>query len=923
MKKMRWGVGTTIGLFLAAAIWTGSSRSTAFAFGDAMQEPPKPEAAKADAGKDEKKDDFPKFEEVTKEHKEVLGPQGISGFFPLFYQKKNDQLLAVVPKAMLEKNFLLAVSIAGGPMFAGWMWDDHVVQWRELDKKLVLVEPDLRYKDGGKSPVADVIQRTYTERILLAVPIVTKRNNTDPVIDLADVFKKDLGGVSQVFRGSMDSGLSRWAEYKAFPLNCEVAVDVAMMQPGDRGGTRARVHYSLIQLPTENGYQPREADNRIGYFLTPVKDWTAPHDADTVFKRYINRWDVRKAEPDKAVSDVDPNYQIVFFIEKTVPVKFRRYVREGILEWNKSFEKAGFRNAVRVEQQTDTVHADKDPEDVRYSFFRWIVSGRAFAMGPSRANPLTGQILDADIIFDDSMARAFEMQYARYSHVGLAATEDWQLSEFLTQHPEWNFVPLQEQLLPESTRYAGVDLTLTPEMHTRLSSKAGYCNCATGLAHEMAFNLAYLKATGQPERSDEYVGQLIKEVTAHEVGHTIGLRHNFKASAWKSVEEILATTDPNVPTVGSVMDYNPGMFDQDPDKRLIFVSQTVGPYDDWAVAYGYSTHQGTEHKDEAALLKSIGSRVAEAGLAYGTDEDTMFFSPDPLSNRYDNGSDVIAYARHRMDMVRRLQKDMLNWAVEDGQSYDRLRRSFNMLLFEYGRSAGYAARFLGGQYMYRDQKGDPNGRPPIEVVPAAKQREALNFLTETIFSDRDFQFDANLVNKLAAGRWGHWESDAFDSQLDYPLHDRIAMTQWSAMFQVMNPFTLNRIYDAELKVPADQDAMTLPEVINKLTGAIWSELEGGVGSTKYTSRKPYISSIRRSLQRQHIETMINVVLTKPGTLMCADINSVVALKLQDLSGKLGGILSGAQAQQLDEFTRGHLDETKSRIDRALEAKYQL
>jgi len=893
----------------------------------AKLDPTRPEATDKDekkGDKDDKKkdDDFPKFEEVTKDHKEVVGPEGATGFFPLYYNQKTDQLLCVIPKAMLEKNFLLASSIAGGPTFAGWMWDDRVVQWHEMEKKLVMIEPDLRYKEGGKSPVADVIRRTYTDRIVTSTPIVTKRKD-DPVIDLGDVFKKDFAGIAKMFGERVEPSLSRWAKYKAFPLNVEVAVDTAVMKGEQGGGIRAQVHYSIIQLPTDNGYSAREADNRIGYFLTAVKDWTAPHDADTIFRRYIHRWDVRKAEPDKAVSDVDPEHQIVFYIEKTVPVKFRRYVREGILEWNKAFEKAGFRNAIKVEQQTDTVHERKDPEDVRYAFFRWIVSGRPFAMGPSRANPLTGQILDADIIFDDSMARAWEMQYARFGSLGLAGEEDRELRDFLHHHPEWRYVPLQERLLPESTRYAGVALDMDPVVAERLSSKHGYCTYAAGLSHEMAFNMAYLKSNGYADRSDDYVGQLIKEVTSHEVGHTLGLRHNFKASSWKSLTDILSSTDSHAPNCGSVMDYNPGMFHLDPEKQGLFVMQTIGPYDEWAILYGYASHQGSEHKDEAALLKSITSRVAEPGLAYGTDEDTTFFSPDPHSNRYDNGSDVIAFARHRMEMVRRLQKNMLDWAVEDGESYAALRRAFNMLLFEYGRSAGFAARYIGGQYMNRDQKGDPNGRQPIEIVPVAKQREALDFLIETAFSDRDFQFDPELINRLAAGRWSHWDSDAMDSQLDYPIHDRIAATQWGAMFQILNPFTLNRLYDAQLKVGADQDAITVPEVIGRISSAVWRELDDGFGVNAYTNRKPFVSSVRRSLQRQHLETMINIVLSPAGNTIAADVQSVVGLRLRELSARIGSALSGPSAGQLDEFTRAHLDESKSRIDRALEAEYKL
>jgi hypothetical protein len=886
--------------------------------------PSGPQATDASPEAKEKKEkpDFPDFAEVTKEHKEVLGPEGKPGFFPLYHREKDDQLLCVVPNDMLGKNFLVAMSIAGGPGFAGWMWGDRVVQWQEMDKKLVLIEPDLRYKQAKKGePVADVIERTYTESIVLATPIVTKKNGS-PVIDLGQLFKdRDFAQVSMLFGGRQDSSLSKWAKYKCFPDNVEVAVDGAFMQ-GTEGGTRGRVHYSLVRLP-ENDYQPRLADDRIGYFLTAVKDWTTEHRADTIFKRYINRWDVRKAEPDKEISDVDPDHQIVFYIEKTVPVQYRRYVREGILLWNKAYEKAGFRNAVRVEQQTDTVHADKDPEDVRYAFVRWIVSGRAFAMGPSLANPLTGQILDADIIFDDSMARVWELQYAKFSGTGLAGHNDPQLAEFFEHHPEWKFQPMQERLLPESTQYAGVDMDLNPAVAARLNEKQGFCTLADGLAHEMAFGMAWLTANQDAASAEEFVGQMIKYVTCHEVGHTLGLRHNFKASSWKSVEDILANTGGEVALTGSVMDYNAPLLNPDKDSQTNFATQAVGPYDQWAIEYGYTPFKASDTvKTEQEMLDKVAARGAEDGLSYATDEDTTFFSPDPLVNRWDNGSDVIGYAKHRMEMVRRLQKDMQDWAVADGDSYARLRATFNMLLGEYGRSATFAARYVGGQYLNRSHKGDPDAKPPIQIVEAAKQREAFDFLINTVFSERDFQFKPDLLNKLAAGRWMHWDSDEMDSQLDFPIHDRIAATQYGPMFQLLNPFTLDRIYDAELKVPADQDAITVPEVIERTNQAIWAELAEAPGSAKHTNRKPLVSSVRRSLQRQHLSTMLNIVLSKPGSTMSADIHAVVCMKLKELSDRMGEVIEKG-GSNLDDFTRAHLDASKSRIDRALAAKYQL
>jgi hypothetical protein len=891
----------------------------------AQDAPPSPEAAKnKDEKKDEKKEekkDFPDFKEFTKDFKEITGRDGEGVYLPLYYNEKTDELLCVVPASMLKKNFLIASSIAGGPGFAGWMWGDRVVQWHEMDKKLVLIEPDLRYKRGEKKdPVADAIERTYTDGIVLSTPIVTKRGN-DPVISLDKVFKSDFAQVGRVMGGNLDPSISRWAQYKVFPKNIEIAVDGAFMRP-QGGGTRARVHFSIVELP-ENDYKPREADPRIGYFLTPMKDWTSPHDADTVFKRYIHRWDVRKAEPKKAVSDVSPEHRIVFYIEKTVPVEFRRHVREGILMWNTAFEKAGYRNAIAVEQQTDTVHAEKDPEDVRYSFFRWIVSGRAFAMGPSLANPLTGQLLDADIIFDDALVRSFQVSYAKFSGTGLSDPDDPTLQEFYAKHPEWRFQPLQERLLPTSTTYGGVDMTLPPEMIRELESRQGFCTCAQGMVRDMAFNMAYLKATGRENLSEEFLGQMIKYVTAHEVGHTLGLRHNFKASTWRSIDQILATTDPNAATAGSVMDYIKGLIHPDEEAQGRFAPGAVGPYDDWAIGYGYgSWYDGCGSKDEAEMLKNLCARVAQEGLAYATDEDTTFFSPDPLVNRWDNGSDLLEFARHRMEMVRTLQKDMETWAVKDGQAYNRLRNTFDMLLNEYAQAAQFAARYVGGQYINRDHKGDPSARLPIQIVPAAKQREALDFVIASVLSDRDFRFEPELLNKLGAGRWGHWDSDEMDSQLDYPIHDRIAAVQYGALFTLMNPFTLDRIHDAELKVAADQDAVTAPEVMGKVTDAIWAEL-GGEVAAKHTSRTPFISSVRRNLQRRHLAMMTDIVIARPGSMMSADIHALAAMRMTGLSQRIGRILEGPSAANLDDFTKAHLDESKSRIDRALAAKYQL
>ncbi len=907
IPRLQIGLLTVIGISLVS---TTEVRAGGDAPPGAMAGAPTGEKAEK-----KKKPDFPPFDEVVEDHVKL------EGFFDLYHNAKKDHLLAVVPKSMLGKNFLLASSIAGGPQFTGFMWSTRVVQWHVMDKRLVLLAPDLRIQRAKNSSVEDVVARTYTDKIVLSTKILTKRNG-DPVIDMDKVLKRDRVGLAALYGGTVDTSLSKWAKTKAFKHNIELAVDNAIMTRGG-DGTYARVHYSISGLP-DNDYKPRRADDRVGYFMKAIKDWSKDHSDRTVFDRYVNRWRLRKADPDAKVSDVHPDDQIVFYIEKTVPIQYRRYVRDGILEWNKAFEKAGLLNAVAVRQQTDTNEfKDLDPEDVRYNFFRWIVSGRAFAMGPSRTNPMTGQILDADIVFDDALVRSQLKSFSRFGAKGPAAMYDPQLHEFLTMNPEWGFTSMEENLTPElAMKHAEDSPWEADTLGQLMKMNPAICTLANGLQHELSMANLVNRAVGAEGLGEVFIGNFIKYVVTHEVGHTLGLRHNFKASTWKGMDELLAAKDGDEPTSGSVMDYNAATFAQTADDQPHFFTPSLGPYDYWAIEYGYR-HTDDEYKSEKELLAAIASRGNEPGLAFATDEDTGFFAPDPTVNRWDNGSDALEYAKQRMDLVASLRKDIVNWSVEDGESYSYLRRAFDGLLGEYGRASSFAARYIGGQYITRNHKGDPNEQAPIQIVPVAKQREALDFLVNNVFSDDAFQFDPELLNKLGPGRWGHWDTDDYDGMREYPLHDRIAATQRMALFHVMNPFTMNRVYDAELKVPADQDAMTVAELVTKTTAAIWSELAQPIGSKRHSNRKPMISSVRRTLQRSHLNTMINTVLARPGRMMSADAHAIVRMSLKGLSQKIESVLKAGGNGKLDAFTQAHLDEAKARIDKALDADYRL
>ncbi len=872
--------------------------------------------AVAGPDKKEKEPDFPKFEEVTKDM-EVK-----KGFLTLYFDEKEDTLLGQIPTSMLKEPFLLSISIPKGPTYAGWMVGGSAVYWERMDKKLVLMQADTRYKKAKGSTVEDVVGRTYTDTIVKAFDIKTESPGGDPIIDFAALLKTDFVGLGEAYGGRhIDKSLSRWCTSKVFPHNVELAVDTAFMGNGPGAdGILASVHLSLSKLPA-NGYTPREADDRIGYFLTAQKDWGADHDDKTIFKRYVHRWNVEKQDPKAAESPVKK--PIVFYIEKTVPVKYRRYVREGILEWNAAFEKCGLLNAVQVRQQTDTNEfKDLDPEDIRYNFFRWIVSGRAFARGPSRVNPFTGQILDADIIFDDSMVRFYVNEYELLGADAFDAFTDPVAEDLFAAYPEYKFDSATDNRAPRFAqgRHMFDEASISEPLRALGLHEDSRCELGIGMVHQMAFNQLVSAQTDGRELPPKFIGQVIREIVAHEIGHTLGLRHNFKGSAWRKLSDIVSASSETRALTGSIMDYNPAEYAGAEIEQGDFVSQAIGPYDMWAIEYGYRPFMaGGDHDSEASMLKAITGRVAEAGLDYGTDEDTSDFGPDPYSFRYDNGDDPVAYAKHRMALSRRLMKTLADRAVADGESYARMRRAFRIVTNEYAFASRIAARMVGGQVINRDHKGDPDARSPFTLVSVEKQREALAFLGETVFSDEYFRFDPELLNKLGAGRFMHWDSDQMDFNIDYNVHDRVLGIQARVLTLLVNPLILNRVHDAELKVPESEDMLTVPELLETLTATIWSELASEVRG-RTTNRQPRITSVRRNLQREYLRRLTSIQLDAPGRGLNADAHAIVRMTLKDLSKSIGATLEGSR-DTLDTYTLAHLDEARHRIEKVLAAEF--
>ena len=787
------------------------------------------------------------------------------------------------------------------PILGGFSWnygDDAVWQFRKAGERIHLVRRNVRFTADKGSPTDKAVQVAYTDSVLFSMPIATKSPSGAYIVNLTPVFMSDLPQISMVLPGySFSESKSAWAEVKGFAKNIELQVAATYASSGadqldsvpDSRGVTVNVHYSISELP-KTSYKPRLADDRVGYFLTVLKDFSKKTDDDDRFVRYITRWNLEKADPSAKIST--PKEPIIFWLEKTIPFKYRKPIRDGILEWNKAFEKAGYYDAIEVRQQPDD--ATWDPGDIRYNTYQWIAAGVAFAMGPSRVNPTTGEILDADIIFDADFLQYWSQEYESFTPKGIA---------LLTGGP----IDIQEYKK---------EMALRPEGQFNSQSARCSCNLMRGMQRQFALGATVMATRKRsPEELDKLVMQGLKECTMHEVGHTLGLTHNFKASSYYSLADLNDTSKTKETGLGmSVMDYNPTNIMPEGMPQGDYFSTTIGPYDMWAIEYGYTPLKGGSTDGEKPTLEKIASRSGDPRYAFGADENARGIDPDPLTVRYDLSNDDVEYARTQAQLVAESWPRILDDLIDEGEGYQQARSAFNMLLARHGESMFAAARYIGGVSVNRSHKGDKDAPKPLVVIPAEKQREALTLLEEQVFSEQPFSFPPELYSHLAASNWDHWGTDLV-TRTDYPAHEFILMWQDRILGKLLSSLTLSRLYDSELKVGPDEDALTTAELLNRLTNSIFSETET-IKDGNYTDRKPAISSLRRNLQRAYLRRLSWIALGN--TFAPEDCQSVAFVELTRLKGRIDALLGSGV--KLDMYTQAHLEETSARIGKVLDSR---
>ena len=913
-------------------------------------------AQEGDDSKKKEKPEYPKLEVVTKDYTEIKVQDGEKPFFRLWKNEKNGNMLAQLPKNFSgsKTRHFIAPTISGGETYAGLQSDAFYVYWKQYGKKVALIQENLRIK-GSDEQSKSSVKRLFTDKVLLSLPIVHMTKGQGPVIDLDAL----LVGKASTFLGrsiSPQSGLIKIKKAKVFPKNIEVAFEVPMSN-----GILKTLHYSISEIKGSASYKPRVADQRIGYFTTSYDDYGKYNEDDTAV-RYINRWHLEKRDPSLKLSP--PKRPIIFYVEHTTPVRYRRWVRKGIMAWSKAFEQIGIANAIEVRQQdlSTSQYIDVDPEDVRYNFVRWLNNNISTAIGPSRANPLTGEILDADIVLTDGWIRVFEDQFTellpRIAMDGMTPeTLDW-----FAQNPNWDprvrmAEPSQRDFIRNSLAHTATQRAASGqqfELKTRMmgdeamdgiagrqSQLSGACMAAEGRGFDVALmrmSVAMMLANAEEEDKDKdkkdgenedddeeaeeeeekeqmldgmpesFIGPLLADLVSHEVGHTLGLRHNFKASSIYSIEELNSEkVKGKKPFAGSVMDYLPTNIKvKNGEVQGDYAMIGVGPYDMWAIEYGYTL----KDKELPEILK----RVAEPELVFCSDEDTV--GPDPLARRYDFGKNPLDFAEDQVQLAKTHREKILEDFVEDGEAWAKARKGYFLTLGLQVKSTSMMANWIGGSFVNRDKKGDPNGRDPIEVVPVEQQREALEFVVENSFRDEAYGLTPELLTHMPGDHFADYFTQMTNEHA-WPVHDRIMGIQASTLSQLMNPTVLRRVYDNEFRIPDTEDALTLNELMTSVGDAIWTELEKAPRG-KFSERKPAISSLRRNLQAEHIQRLMDLGVQKRGGAAMKPIANLATMNLRDLQKKLE---KSADNAKLDAYTKAHLQDSLLRVTKWLEAQY--
>jgi len=770
--------------------------------------------------KDEKKEKT--IEELTKSSRKM------DGLFTIYQDTVTAEVKMAVKESQFQKEFIYFSQIADGILEAGSFRGSYrgstVFKIKKYFDKIEITAPNTNYYFDPSDPLSKSKDANISDALITSSKIVAHDKEKGLyLIDANDLFLSEtLTRVKQpkgpnaspnaFSLGSFDKNKSKIEQIKNYPENTNIKTEYVFKNPSVRnGGSEAvtdgrnvsiKVFHSFLKMPDED-YEVRMDDPRVGFFITQVNDQTAT--TTTNYRDMINRWKLQKKNPDQALSE--PVKPITWWIENSTPIAWRETIAEGVLAWNEAFEKAGFKNAIAVKIQPDD--ADWDAGDIRYNVLRWTSSPTPpfGGYGPSMKNPKTGEIIGADIM----------LEFVHFT----------------------NRV-FYDKLFVDPTEAMNLETDEEVQLNKEIEASPLYCSLGSLMHENLLFGQTFLQIMNASDYELEKVKkESMKALIMHEVGHTLGLNHNMKASQLFSPDELYdAAFIEGKALTGSVMDYAGLNINPDRKKQGQYADTALGPYDIWAIQFGYQPFESDAERE--ALLE----RSTEKELIFGNDADDMR-SPgkaiDPRVMTGDLSSDQIQYSIDRIQLVNTLKKEIKNQFSIEGEFYDDLRRSFYVLNSQAARAGDILSRFIGGVYVERAAYGQKNAKQPYTPVSLSDQKRAFNALSSYIFAPEAFSTPKEVYNYLAKKRRGF---EFFSGPEDPKIHELVLGYQSRVLAHLLHPNTLQRIVDSELY----GNQYKLAQFMTDLNKALFAaDIKGNV------------NSFRQNLQLTYVKRLIEMV----------------------------------------------------------------
>ena len=792
-------------------------------------------AQKPSAEEDSKK---PKKE---KTYKEIITKEAITdkGLFDI--HKVKDKYYYEINDSLLGREMLMVTRIAktaSGLGFGGGKQNTQVLRWQKKDSKILLRVVSHNIVASDSLPVSEAVLNSNFEPILYSFKIESKGiDSISTLIDVTKLFNEDvkpLGFPESRRKGykisSLNSKKSFIESIKSYPENIEsrhVKTYNSSSPPSNSstGTISLEINNSMILLP-KTPMKRRYFDQRVGWFARSQVDYGLDVQESKSLK-YLDRWRLEVKDEDLEKFEngelVTPKKQIVYYIDRATPVKWRKYLKQGIEDWQAAFEEAGFKNAI-IAKDPPTKEEDPEwsPEDVRYSVVRYLASPIPNANGPHVSDPRSGEILESDINW--------------YHNV-------------MTLLRNWFFV--QTAAINEDARGVSFD--------------------------------------------DEVMGRLIRFVSAHEVGHTIGLPHNMGSSSAYPVDSLRsASFTKKFGTAPSIMDYARFNYIAQPEDKDVALMPDIGIYDKHAVKWGYRPIPNAKTaKDEKKTLdkwirdneNSLMHRFGSAGI-------------DPSSQTEDLGDDAVKASEYGILNLKRIVPNLTKWTSEDGKDYSDLQTMYGQVLTQFNRYMGHVSSNIGGVYQYYktyDQEG-----PVYTHVKKSHQKKCMNFLNDQLFETPTWMIDNNILNKIEfAG-----------------ITNRIRSTQSRTLNSILDFGKMARLIENE--AINGKNAYSLIDMMSDLKKGIWKEL--------YSHKT--IDVYRRNLQFAYLDRISYIMNEEQGSLPSWARGRVTSVKVSQSDIRtiaVGQLLElkkdiKRHKNRSDKMTKMHLDMAMAKINKILVGK---